>query len=47
MKIAIFGGSFNPVHKGHIEIAKYAIEKLGLDKLFFIPNYKNPFKIKK
>ena len=46
MKIAIFGGSFNPVHKGHIAIAKYAIKELKLDKLFFVPAYKSPFKTK-
>ncbi|ENY53766.1 putative nicotinate-nucleotide adenylyltransferase [Metamycoplasma alkalescens 14918] len=44
MRIAIYGGSFNPIHKGHIELAKYAINDLFLDKLFFVPANKNPFK---
>ena len=44
MKIAILGGSFNPVHKGHINIARYAIKELQLDKLLFVPAYKSPFK---
>ncbi|AWX69688.1 nicotinate-nucleotide adenylyltransferase [[Mycoplasma] anseris] len=44
MRIGIFGGSFNPIHKGHILIAKEAIKKLNLDKLLFIPAYQNPFK---
>ena len=44
MKIAIYGGTFNPIHKGHIKIAKYCIKELDLDKLFFVPNYKSPFK---
>lgn len=44
MKIGIYGGSFNPIHKGHIELAKFAINNLNLDKLFFVPANKNPFK---
>ncbi|ENY69306.1 putative nicotinate-nucleotide adenylyl transferase [Metamycoplasma auris 15026] len=44
MRIAIYGGSFNPIHKGHIEVAKFAISNLELDKLFFVPSNKNPFK---
>ncbi|MXR22765.1 nicotinate-nucleotide adenylyltransferase [Mesomycoplasma flocculare] len=43
-KIAIYGGTFNPVHKAHIQIAQKAIEFLDLDKLFFVPNYLNPLK---
>ena len=44
MKICLFGGSFNPIHKGHIKIAKEAIKQLDLDELIFIPCQKNPFK---
>lgn len=44
MKIGLFGGSFNPIHKGHIKIAKEALEFLNLDKIIFIPCQKNPFK---
>ncbi|AXE60879.1 nicotinate (nicotinamide) nucleotide adenylyltransferase [[Mycoplasma] phocae] len=44
MKIGILGGSFNPVHKGHILVAEDAIKMLNLDKLYFVPNNKNPFK---
>jgi len=36
-KIGIFGGSFNPLHKGHIKMANLAIEKLKLDRLYIIP----------
>lgn len=44
MRIGIFGGSFNPVHEGHMRLADYAVEELNLDRLFFVPNYKNPLK---
>ncbi len=37
MKIGIFGGSFNPIHKGHEQIALLAIKELNLDKLIIVP----------
>lgn len=37
MKIGIFGGSFNPVHNAHIEIIKYILDNLNLDKIIIIP----------
>lgn len=37
MKIGIYGGSFNPVHWGHINVVKYVLEKLELDKILIIP----------
>ncbi len=40
-KIGILGGTFNPVHFGHIKIAKAAIEKADLDSVIFFPS-KNP-----
>ena len=43
-KIGLFGGSFDPIHKGHIEIAKHAIEQLQLDEVQFIPTKNNPWK---
>lgn len=46
MKIAIFGGSFDPIHKGHISIAKETINELKLDKIFFVPAFISPFKNK-
>ena len=36
-KIGIFGGSFNPVHKGHISLAENAMKKLELDKIIIVP----------
>jgi nicotinate-nucleotide adenylyltransferase len=44
MKIGVFGGTFNPVHNGHIRIAKLYFEKLGLDKLIVIPTNIPPHK---
>ena len=43
-KIGIFGGSFNPIHLGHLHIAQKALEKFELSKIIFIPTYKNPIK---
>lgn len=42
--IAIFGGSFDPPHKGHQQIVENAIENLDIDKLLVVPAYLNPFK---
>ncbi|MEN8726444.1 MAG: nicotinate (nicotinamide) nucleotide adenylyltransferase [Sulfurovum sp.] len=42
--IALFGGSFDPPHKGHQLIVEKAIENLQIDKLFVVPAYLNPFK---
>ena len=40
-----FFGTFNPVHKGHIEIAKQVKELLGFDRVIFVPAYMPPHKI--
>jgi nicotinate-nucleotide adenylyltransferase len=45
MKIGIYGGSFDPVHLGHVLVAQAAVEELGLDRLFFIPAAQSPFKL--
>ena len=44
MKVGIYGGTFNPVHTGHIHAAKQAAEILGLDKLILIPDRIAPHK---
>jgi nicotinate-nucleotide adenylyltransferase len=44
MKLGLFGGSFDPVHLGHLLVAQAASEELGLDRLFFIPAAQSPFK---
>ncbi len=43
MKIGIYGGTFNPVHYGHLRTAEDVTEKLGLDKTLFIPAGETPF----
>ena len=44
MKIGIYGGSFNPVHLGHVGIARRAIAELGLDRLIVVLAHVSPFK---
>ena len=44
MKIALFGGSFDPVHTEHIRLVESAIQSLQLDKLFIMPACKPPHK---
>ncbi|SEK88389.1 nicotinate-nucleotide adenylyltransferase [Ruminococcus sp. YRD2003] len=42
MRIGIYGGSFNPVHNGHIHLALTAVSELGLDRLFLVPSKISP-----
>jgi len=46
-KIGIFGGTFDPVHKEHINLAKAAIDELKLDKLIVVPSFISPHKADK
>ena len=43
-RIGLFGGSFDPVHLGHLLVAQAATEELALERLFFIPAAQSPFK---
>lgn len=43
-RIGIYGGTFGPVHVGHVEGAKYALKALELDRLLIIPAYTAPHK---
>lgn len=45
MKTGIFGGTFNPVHKGHIMLAEYCMDSVGLDRIIMIPTAVPPHKI--
>jgi nicotinate-nucleotide adenylyltransferase len=44
MRIGVFGGTFDPVHVGHLAIANAALEELGLDRVFFVPARRSPLK---
>jgi nicotinate-nucleotide adenylyltransferase len=44
MKLGLFGGSFDPVHLGHLLVARAAREEARLQRLFFIPAAQSPFK---
>jgi nicotinate-nucleotide adenylyltransferase len=43
-RVGLFGGSFDPVHLGHLLVAQAAVEELSLSKLYFIPAAQSPFK---
>lgn len=42
--VLIFGGSFDPIHQGHLDLARRAIDRYRPSKLYLIPNKKNPLK---
>ena len=46
MKKAIFGGSFDPPHSGHLDIIKQTLASLDVDKVIVVPAFLNPFKSK-
>jgi cytidyltransferase-like protein len=46
-RIGVFGGSFDPVHMGHLTIAQDAVEQLELDRLIFVPAAVPPHKQEK
>jgi nicotinate-nucleotide adenylyltransferase len=43
MRVALFGGSFNPPHVAHQLVALYALETQALDQLWFVPCFLHPF----
>ena len=44
MKLGLFGGTFDPVHHGHLIVAEYVREQIGLDRVLFIPTLISPHK---
>jgi nicotinate-nucleotide adenylyltransferase len=43
-KLALFGGTFDPIHLGHTTVAAAAVEHIGAEKLVFIPTKRSPLK---
>jgi nicotinate-nucleotide adenylyltransferase len=43
-RIGLYGGSFDPIHNGHVLVGQAALEELQLERLFFIPAARSPFK---
>ena len=46
MKVAIFGGSFDPVHNGHVEAAQLVLDQTEFEEVWFMPCFNNPLKQK-
>lgn len=44
LSIGIYGGTFNPLHNGHIALAKAFLQQAGLDEVWFVVSPQNPFK---
>lgn len=42
MRIGIYGGSFNPVHNGHIHLARAAADEFALDRIYLVPSKRSP-----
>ena len=47
MKIALYLGSFNPFHNGHLEVVKTALDDFKMDKVIIVPTMQNPWKEEK
>ena len=44
MKVGLYFGSFNPIHVGHVELAKYLLHCTSLDEIWFVVSPQNPLK---
>ena len=47
MKIALYLGSFNPFHNGHLEVVKIALNNFKMDEVIIVPTMQNPWKKEK
>ena len=47
MKLGVYGGTFDPIHHGHLILAREALEKLQLDRIIFVPAAVSPHKVQK
>ena len=45
LRLGLYGGTFDPIHHGHLILARDAIEKLGLDRIIFLPAAISPHKL--
>lgn len=44
MKVAVYSGSFNPMHVGHLQVVRYLLDQAGYDMVYLIVSPHNPFK---
>jgi nicotinate-nucleotide adenylyltransferase len=44
MRVGLYGGSFDPAHQGHAQVAETAVKRLGLDRLIWLVAPRNPLK---
>lgn len=44
LAVALFGGSFDPIHSGHLAVARAAVKRFSLDRVYFIPSGSPPHK---
>ncbi len=47
MTVGLYGGTFDPIHDGHVHVARTALKRLGLDRVWWLPSPGNPFKARK